>query len=155
MDIAIASNFERLLFDLCNKSTSETSAKMIELDEAKRFSLNNSQVNKAKNIFDSKKVSQEEAEVIKILYNKFDYINPAQTVQDDMVKYGWIEDDNAEFILSTAHPIKFSETVEKAIGRSMDEHEEYADMFSPDFKYHNLDNSTNKVKEIIKSNYNR
>ena len=31
--------------------------------------------------------------------HKFDYINPAQTVQDDMVKYGWIEDDNAEFIL--------------------------------------------------------
>ena len=31
--------------------------------------------------------------------HKFDYINPAQTVQDHMVKAGWIEDDNAEFIL--------------------------------------------------------
>jgi len=31
--------------------------------------------------------------------HKFDYINPAQTVQDDMVKNGWIEDDNAEFII--------------------------------------------------------
>tara|TARA_R100001443_G_scaffold9108_1_gene18657 strand:+ start:9306 stop:9674 length:369 start_codon:yes stop_codon:yes gene_type:complete len=29
---------------------------------------------------------------------KFDYINPAQTVQDLMVKYQWIEDDNCEFI---------------------------------------------------------
>jgi hypothetical protein len=28
--------------------------------------------------------------------HKFDYINPAQTVQDQMVKYGWITDDNAE-----------------------------------------------------------
>jgi len=27
--------------------------------------------------------------------HKFDYINPAQTVQDQMVKYGWITDDNA------------------------------------------------------------
>ena len=27
--------------------------------------------------------------------HKFDYLNPAQTV----VKYGWIEDDNAEFII--------------------------------------------------------
>jgi len=25
---------------------------------------------------------------------KFDYINPAQTIQDLMVKYNWIEDDN-------------------------------------------------------------
>lgn len=31
--------------------------------------------------------------------HKFDYINPAQTVQDDMVTYGWIEDDNADVIL--------------------------------------------------------
>ena len=32
-------------------------------------------------------------------HHKFDYINPAQTVQDDMVTYGWIEDDNADNIL--------------------------------------------------------
>lgn len=31
--------------------------------------------------------------------HKFDYINPAQTVQDDMVKHGWIEDDHADFII--------------------------------------------------------
>lgn len=31
--------------------------------------------------------------------HKFDYINPAQTVQDLMVKNHWIEDDNAEFII--------------------------------------------------------
>lgn len=30
---------------------------------------------------------------------KFDYINPAQTVQDLMVKYGWIEDDNCDVIV--------------------------------------------------------
>ena len=31
--------------------------------------------------------------------HKFDYINPAQTVQDDMVKHDWIKDDNCEFII--------------------------------------------------------
>ncbi len=31
--------------------------------------------------------------------HKFDYINPAQTVQDDMVKNGWIEDDSCEFLI--------------------------------------------------------
>ena len=31
--------------------------------------------------------------------HKFDYLNPAQTVQDDMVKHGWITDDNCEFII--------------------------------------------------------
>lgn len=31
--------------------------------------------------------------------HKFDYINPTQTVQDDMVNYKWIQDDNVDFIL--------------------------------------------------------
>jgi hypothetical protein len=31
--------------------------------------------------------------------HKFDYINPAQTIQDQMVKFGWITDDNAEEII--------------------------------------------------------
>jgi hypothetical protein len=30
--------------------------------------------------------------------HKFDYINPAQTVQDDMTTYEWIIDDNADNI---------------------------------------------------------
>lgn len=38
-------------------------------------------------------------EFIRSSRHKFDYINPAQTVQDDMVKHGWIEDDNANFLI--------------------------------------------------------
>tara|TARA_Y100000401_G_scaffold106997_1_gene100972 strand:+ start:156 stop:545 length:390 start_codon:yes stop_codon:yes gene_type:complete len=30
---------------------------------------------------------------------KFDYVNPLQTVQDDMVKHGWIEDDHCDIII--------------------------------------------------------
>jgi hypothetical protein len=40
--------------------------------------------------------------------HKFDYLNPAQTVQDDMVKYGWIEDDNAEFIIPAFEQYTYS-----------------------------------------------
>ncbi len=39
--------------------------------------------------------------------HKFDYINPAQTVQDDMVKNGWIEDDNMEYIIPVFKPYKY------------------------------------------------
>lgn len=31
--------------------------------------------------------------------HRFDYVNPLQTVLDLMVEYGWLEDDNADFIL--------------------------------------------------------
>lgn len=28
--------------------------------------------------------------------HKFDWINPCQTIQDEMTKYGWIDDDNCD-----------------------------------------------------------
>ena len=39
--------------------------------------------------------------------HKFDYINPAQTVQDLMVKNNWIEDDNCEYIIPHFEPYKY------------------------------------------------
>ena len=39
--------------------------------------------------------------------HKFDYINPAQTVQDDMVKHGWIEDDNMNFMIPVFKEFKY------------------------------------------------
>ena len=40
--------------------------------------------------------------------HKFDYINPAQTVQDDMVKHHWIDDDNCENILPVFEPYAYN-----------------------------------------------
>lgn len=34
----------------------------------------------------------------------FDYINPLQTIQDEMVHYGWLEDDNADVLLPILEP---------------------------------------------------
>jgi hypothetical protein len=39
--------------------------------------------------------------------HKFDYINPAQTVQDDMVKNHWIDDDNCENIIPEFEPYEY------------------------------------------------
>lgn len=45
---------------------------------------------------DSKKPYKIAFKFVRKSRHKFDYLNPAQTVQDQMVKYGWISDDNAE-----------------------------------------------------------
>jgi hypothetical protein len=34
----------------------------------------------------------------------FDYLNPAQTIQDEMVKHGWLEDDNASIVIPVFEP---------------------------------------------------
>jgi hypothetical protein len=42
--------------------------------------------------------------------HQFDYINPAQTVQDLMVKFGWIDDDNADEVVPVFEPYTFDKT---------------------------------------------
>lgn len=39
--------------------------------------------------------------------HRFDYINPAQTVQDLMVKNNWIEDDNMNYIIPHFEPYEY------------------------------------------------
>ena len=39
--------------------------------------------------------------------HKFDYVNPLQTVQDEMVKHGWLDDDNADELLPILLPYKY------------------------------------------------
>jgi len=39
--------------------------------------------------------------------HKFDYVNPLQTVLDLMVKYEWLEDDNADVIIPVFEVYKY------------------------------------------------
>jgi hypothetical protein len=39
--------------------------------------------------------------------HKFDYINPLQTIQDLMVDYEWIEDDNADCLIPSFSPFEY------------------------------------------------
>jgi len=39
--------------------------------------------------------------------NRFDYVNPLQTVQDEMVRHGWLEDDNADVLLPVLEQYEF------------------------------------------------
>lgn len=38
----------------------------------------------------------------------FDYINPLQTVQDEMVKYGWIDDDDMNNLLPVIEEYEYN-----------------------------------------------
>lgn len=42
--------------------------------------------------------------------HKFDYINPAQTVQDDMVDFKWISDDNSDVIIPVFIPYMYDKS---------------------------------------------
>ena len=63
MDIAIASNFERLLFELNNKSTEKTSKNMDDLRTNNGFDVSEDQLNLVKKLFASKCINQDEVKI--------------------------------------------------------------------------------------------
>ena len=156
MDIAIASNFERLLFDLYDKSSSLTSEKMNELKNNKSFSVNSEQSDLVKKIFSSKKINQNEVNnLIKETYNEFNYIIDPHTAIGLGASRSCNQISDYNFILGTAHPIKFSDTVEKAIGQPMQSSEEFNKVFVNEEKFYSFKNSTEEVRNIIKNNYSK
>jgi threonine synthase len=156
MDIAIASNFERLLFDLCKKSTSLTSEKMNDLKNNKFFSVSSEQSDLVKKIFSSKMINQNEvSDLIKETYNQFNYIIDPHTAIGLGASRLLNEIDQNNFILGTAHPIKFSDTVEKAIGHSMQPSSDFNEMFKNEEKFYSFMNSAEEVRNIIKDNYSK
>lgn len=40
--------------------------------------------------------------------HKFDYLNPAQTIQDEMVHAGWLEDDNCTIMIPVFKEYEYS-----------------------------------------------
>jgi len=154
MDIAIASNFERLLFDLYEKSSLITSEKMKDLKNNKSFSVSNEQSNLVKKIFSSKKINQNQvSELIKETYNQFNYVIDPHTAIGLGASRLLNDIHENNFILGTAHPIKFSDTVEKAIGCSMQPNSDFNETFKNEEKFYSFKNSAKEVRNIIKDNY--
>ena len=48
-----------------------------------------------------------EMEFIRGSKHKFDYINPAQTIQEEMVHHGWLEDDNCTIMIPYFKPYSY------------------------------------------------
>ena len=156
MDIAIASNFERLLFDLLQRSSVMTSEKMNELKNNRSFSVTKEQSNLVKKTFSSKKINQNEVnDLIKETYKEFNYIMDPHTAIGLGASRVLNERSDNNFILGTAHPIKFSDTVEKAIGHPMQSTNEFFEMYKNEEKFYSFMNSAEEVRKVIKDNYSK
>ena len=119
MDIQVSSNFERLLFDVGGRDGAAMAAQMRGFDEAKAMQLTNAQREGAAALFTSARADQTEtARALQWAYRH------ADQVIDPHTGVGLHAALNAEGIapgtpivtLATAHPAKFREAVERAVG---------------------------------------
>lgn len=117
MDIQIASNFERYLFHLFGDNPERLKEAFVELREQGRISCDDSEMAQVRKDFCSVSVNQAETlSTIRDFYAKTAYLLDPHTAVGVRAALDLLPAESARVCLATAHPAKFGETVEKALG---------------------------------------
>ncbi len=149
MDIQVASNFERLIFDVCSSNSEKISKLMNDLKEYGEFILDKEDLIKINKNFCSESTSEEETKsVIKEIYNSHGLlIDPHTAVAISASKKVSISEKT--IILATAHPAKFSDTVMKETNIKPELPESLKSILSKKENCEKLPKDLKKVKNYI------
>jgi len=149
MDIQVASNFERLIFDVCSCNSNKTLKLMNNLNERGEFKLEKEELQKIKENFCSESLSEEETKsVIKAVYkNQEMLIDPHTAVAIGVVNKISLEGNTV--ILATAHPSKFSDIVMKETGIKPELPENLKNILIKEEKYEKFPKDLEYIKKYI------
>lgn len=118
MDIQVSSNFERLLFDLCGRDAAALRGFMEDMKAKNEFSVSRMQLADARQLFTAASADDElTLQTIRDVYKEHGYIlDPHSAVGVAAARKLAKELPEPVVMLATAHPAKFPETIQKAIG---------------------------------------
>ena len=150
MDIQIASNFERLIYDLNDCDDAKTINAMKDIREKGKYIIDQERLNKINTDFLSSKMSEEEVlETIKKVYEKFDIVLDPHSA----IGYGAFDKVNLSgnnIVLATAHPCKFPDAIKNAINLKAELPKELMYILNEKENFDIIDNNIDKVKQHIK-----
>ena len=149
MDIQIASNFERLIFDACSYNSNRMLKLMDNLNSRGEFKLEKEELRKIRESFCSESLSEGETKsVIKEVYkNQGMLIDPHTAVAIGVINKISLEGNTA--ILATAHPSKFSDVVMKETGIKPNLPEKLKNILVKKEKYEKLPKDLKKIQNYI------
>ena len=118
MDIQVASNFERLIFDICSYNSTRTSKLMNDFNSSGKFQLNKKELKKISGSFVSESLSEAETKMIiyKIYKKQKILIDPHTAVGIGVLDKISLKENC--ITLATAHPSKFSEVVKNVTNKN-------------------------------------
>lgn len=117
MDIQLASNFERYLYHLYNENPIRVRAAFEELKIQGRISFSTAEMEQVKADFCSASIDQSGTlETICDFYRETGYLLDPHTAVGVRAALKLLPVDTGRVCLATAHPAKFGEVVEKAVG---------------------------------------
>ena len=149
MDIQVASNFERLIFDVYSCDSNKTLKLMNDLNEKGEFKIEKDELRKIRDNFCSESLSEKETKsVINETYkNQGMLIDPHTAVAIGAVNKISLEGNT--IILATAHPSKFSDVVMKETNIKPELPEDLKNILVEKEKYEKLPKDLKKIQNYI------
>ncbi len=150
MDIQIASNFERLIYDLNDCNDEKTIEAMMKIKKNGKYTISQENLNKIKIDFLSSRMDEKEVlKTIKDVFERFKIVLDPHTA----IGYGAFDKvdlDGNNIVLATAHPSKFPAAIEKAIDLKAELPDELRFVLDEKENYDVIENSLDKIKQHIK-----
>jgi threonine synthase len=149
MDIQVASNFERLIYDLNDKDANLTSEIMKTIKKDKSYLINEITLKKINSDFLSASLSEDE--VIKTIS---DVYKKNKLILDPHTAIGFAAFDKASLegnniVLATAHPSKFPDAINKALDMNAELPKELQYVLSEKENYDIIENNLTSIKNHI------
>ena len=150
MDIQIASNFERLIYDLNNCNDIKTISAMKDIKEKGKYLIDKENLDKMNIDFLSSQISEDETlKTIKTVYEKFNIVLDPHTA----IGYGAFDKVNLKgnnVVLATAHPCKFPDAIKRSININAKLPNELSFIMEEKEDYDIIENNLEKIKQHIK-----
>ena len=150
MDIQIASNFERLIYDLNNCNDIKTISAMKDIKEKGQYLIDKENLDKINIDFLSSQMNEDETlKTIKTVYEKFNIVLDPHTA----IGYGAFDKVNLKgnnVVLATAHPCKFPDAIKRSININAKLPDELLFIMEEKEDYDIIENNLEKIKQHIK-----
>ncbi len=148
MDIQLASNFERLIFEIQGCNSDKTKNIMAKVKE-NNYKLDEISLNKINKDFLSEKLNEDETinEIKEVFKDHSIVLDPHTAIGYGVAKK--LKQDNNCVILSTAHPSKFPEAIKNALGKNEELPPELRNVLKEEEKFEIIENSLDQVKNYI------
>lgn len=150
MDIQIASNFERYLFYLFAEDPVRVKAAFAELKEHGRISCSSDEMARVRKDFCSVSVSQTDTlQEIRDFYAETGYLLDPHTAVGVKAARDLLPPDSSRICLATAHPAKFSETVERALGFQVPAPQSVKELYGKPTRCEIMDAKIDTVRQFL------
>ena len=150
MDIQIASNFERLIYDLNNCNDEKTIDAMNDIKEKGKYTISKESLDKINIDFLSSRISEDEIlKIINNVHKKFNIILDPHTA----IGYGAFDKvdlNGNNIVLGTAHPCKFPDAIKRSINIKAELPDELTFILDEKENYDIIENNLEKIKQHIK-----